>query len=134
MKHLFLLLFLLPTLTLAQRQVTWETLAKVESKWQNNRYVTEFKREVLALDGRQIRIQGFMIPLEMSEQHQHFFVAARPAHCYFEAPGGKEMIEIYANRNVDFSYTPVTVVGTLQVLRNDRFGLYYRIRNAQVTD
>lgn len=117
---------------LAQKQVAWDTLAKVESKWQNNKYATIFKPEVWALNGQTIKIQGFMLPLEMGEKHKHFIVAARPAHCYFEAPGGKEMIEIFVNTPADYEFTPITITGKLEVLQNDPYGMYYRIKNAKV--
>ncbi|MBN8589153.1 MAG: DUF3299 domain-containing protein [Rhodothermia bacterium] len=135
MRKLFIFLaafFVLPLVSNAQQALSWDTLAKVESKWQNNKYVTVFKPEVKALNGKRIKIQGFMIPLEMGEKHKHFIIAARPAHCYFEAPGGKEMIEIFTPAAADYEFTPITVTGTIEVLENDKFGMYYRIKNAKV--
>jgi hypothetical protein len=132
-KMMLLFAILLPLSVSAQRQVSWETLGKVESKWQNNKYVTQFKPEVWALNRQSIKIQGFMLPLEMGDKQQHFMLAARPAHCYFDAPGGKEMIEVYLGAQTDYEFTPITITGQLEVLQNDQYGMYYRIRNARVT-
>lgn len=129
---LFLMLLGFSNPVFAQKPISWDLLAKVEAKWQNNKYVTVFKPEVQALNGQTVKIQGFMIPLEMGEKHKHFIIAARPAHCYFEAPGGKEMIEIYTPTATDYEFTPITISGKIEVLQNDQYGMYYRIKNAKV--
>ena len=42
------------------------------------------------------------------------------------------MIEIYTPTATDYEFTPITISGKIEVLQNDQYGMYYRIKNAKV--
>lgn len=138
MKRLLLILVtiaLLPIATFAQEAITWETLAQVKLKRDDGRFVPEFEAAVSDLDGKTIEIQGFMLPLDQAAEQQHFILSSIPvADCYFCMPGGPEsMVEIKAATGVEFTYNPITVTGTFEVLEDDPMGMYYRLTDATAT-
>src|SRR4029077_4698954 len=56
--------------------VSWKTLAQVELVKMKDRYVPQFASGVSSLDQKQVKVQGFMMPLEMGEKQTHFVLAA----------------------------------------------------------
>jgi len=54
--------------------VSWETLAQVSVSRQKDRYVAEFSRQVLALDKREVKLRGFMLPLEQGAGQRRFVI------------------------------------------------------------
>jgi len=92
-----------------------------------------FGSRISEYDGKEVIMQGFMLPLENAERQGHFILSANPPHCYFCMPGGAEsMVETFAAPPLSFSYDPVVVQGTLQLIRDDQaMGLYYRLRGVK---
>jgi hypothetical protein len=117
----------------AQQSISWDTLAKVEITQQSGRAVPAFASEVEQLDGQQVAIQGFIFPIEQGQQQEHFILIAFPlADCFYCLPGGSEsMIEVKTAQPVEFTYDPVTITGTLEVLESDPMGMYYRLTAAR---
>lgn len=129
-----LAVLLLAPAAIAQRAVSWDTLAQVKLVRADERFVPEFQPTVLSLRGQRVRVQGFMMPLDQSPTQQHFVLSANPvANCFYCMPGGPEsMIEVRTNAAVEFSYEPITLTGELELLENDPMGMYYRLKNATV--
>jgi hypothetical protein len=108
--------------------VSWKTLAKVTIK----KDIPHFEKEVEALNGKEVKVQGFMMPLENTEKQKHFILSVTPPSCFFCLPASSEgIVEIYAEEGIEFSFDPIIMTGTLNVLKNDEMGLYYRMQNAQ---
>ncbi|MDW8311862.1 MAG: DUF3299 domain-containing protein [Burkholderiales bacterium] len=112
--------------------VSWKLLAQVGLLRQNNRLVPQFSPEVLQLDGKSIRLQGFMMPLDIGDRQRRFLLTAAPPHCAFCLPAGPEsMVEVRAKDPVRYTIDLVAISGRLQVLREDPAGLYYRLVDAE---
>jgi hypothetical protein len=47
--------------------VSWRTLAQVQPVKQNGRMVAEFSKEVLGLDKKTARVEGFIVPLDIGD-------------------------------------------------------------------
>lgn len=120
----------------AQSPVSWETLAQVRLVRDGATFIPRFEAGVQRLSGQRVRVQGFMLPLDQSGAQSHFVLSANPvANCFYCMPGGPEsMIEIRAARALEFSYDPITLVGTLELLRDDPMGMYYRLKDATVAN
>ena len=87
------------------------------------------------LDGRPIRLTGFMFPLEGQSQHRHFLLSAHPAGCAFHAPGGPaSLVEVFAAEPVPFTYEPVAVRGTFRLAGRAERDVFYQIGGATVED
>lgn len=111
--------------------VSWKLFAKVELVRQKDRYVPKFASDVAALDNQQVKVQGFMMPLQTGDKQTHFVLSAMPQTCSFCMPGGPEqLVEVKAKRAVKYTFEPVVVTGKLAVLKDDPTGVFYRLTDA----
>jgi hypothetical protein len=119
---------LLPPL---QGVVSWKLLEQVEPVRLKDRVVPRFAPDVAALDATEVRLQGFMMPLDMGEQQKHFVLMAVSPSCAYCMTGGAErLVEVRAKAPVKFTVNPVIVTGRLALLKDDPAGLYYRLTEA----
>jgi hypothetical protein len=112
--------------------LSWKLLAQVELVKRKDRYVPQFSANVTALDKKEVKLQGFMMPLEMGDKQSHFVLAAMPTTCAFCMPGGPEsMVEVKMKTPVKYSFDALVVTGKLSVLKDDPTGIFYRITDAE---
>lgn len=112
--------------------VSWKLLAQVELVKMKDRYVPQFSANVSALDQKDVKVQGFMMPLEMGDKQTHFILSAMPQTCAFCMPGGPEqMVEVKTKAPVKYTFDPVVLTGRLTVLKDDPTGVFYRLTDAQ---
>lgn len=111
--------------------VAWSLLTDIKTRVEKNRVVPVFPESVMALNQKSQRIHGFMMPLEPGEKQRHFLVSSVPMSCSFCVPGGPEsMVEVRTKTPVKYTMEPVVVEGKLMVLKDDPYGIYYRINDA----
>ena len=116
-----------------QGVVSWKTLAQVAPVKRDGRIVPEFAKEILGLDKRQIRIQGFILPMDLGDKQKHFLISAVPPHCPFCLPAGPDaVVEVLARKPVTYGFEPVVLEGKLAVLKDDPNGLLYRMTEAEL--
>jgi hypothetical protein len=118
---------------LAERKdvVSWKLFAQVELVRQKDRYVPQFSSNVAALDNKQVKVQGFMMPLQTGDKQTHFVLSAMPQTCAFCMPGGPEqLVEVKARQAVKYTFEPLVVTGRLAVLKDDPTGVFYRLTDA----
>ena len=114
--------------------VSWKTLAEVKPVKQKDKFVPEFGKSIAAMDKKEVKIQGFMMPLDMGEKQSRFILSALPPSCSFCLPGGPEqMVEVQTRQPVKYGFEPILLSGKLAVLKDDPMGLYYRLTDAVVT-
>jgi hypothetical protein len=112
--------------------VSWKTLAKVEPVKQGGKMVPQFAAEILALDKTDVRVQGFIIPLDMGDKQKRFLLAATPVDCAFCLPAGPDgVVEVQAKSPVRYGFEPIVVSGRFALLRDDPAGLLYRLTDAE---
>ena len=88
-----------------------------------------FTAEIKALDQKDVKLYGFMMPLDQSAKQKRFLLSPYPPHCTFCLSGGPEsLVEVLASKPVDFTYEPIVVSGRMAVLEDDV--VYYRLTNA----
>lgn len=111
--------------------VSWKTLAQVEAIKQKDRFVPQFSNNVSVLDKKEVKLQGFMLPLDMGEKQKRFILTSMPPSCAFCLPGGPDqLVEVQAKAPVKYGFDPIVLTGRFQVLRDDPMGLYYRLVDA----
>ena len=114
--------------------VSWSTLAQVEQVKVKDRVVPQYADGVLKLNATEVKLQGFMMPLEMGDKQKQFVLTAMPQSCAFCLPGGPEqLVLVQAKAPVKYTMEPVILSGKLAVLKDDPNGLYYRLDNAVLT-
>ena len=112
--------------------VSWKLLAQVELVKMKDKFVPQFSSGVAALDNKEVKVQGFMMPLEMGDKQTHFILSAMPVSCAFCMPGGPEqLVEVRTTKPVKYTFDPVVLTGKLAVLKDDPTGVYYRLTDAQ---
>jgi len=115
--------------------VTWETLAQVSVTRQKDRYVPEFSKQILALDQREVKLKGFMLPLEPGLTQKHFLLTMEPAGCADCLAGSAEQFaEVLAKVPVKVPSDAIVVSGTFSLVRDDSGGLLYRLTEAVVVN
>jgi hypothetical protein len=111
--------------------VSWKLLAQVELVKVKDRYQPQFSAGVAALDAKEVKIQGFMMPLEMGDKQSHFILSATPQDCSFCMPGGPEsLVEVKTKSPMTYGVAPVVLTGKLAVLKSDPTGVFYRLTDA----
>lgn len=111
--------------------VSWKQLARVQVE-PAAQPSARFDPEVDKLDAQQVKLHGFMLPIEVGEKHKRFILAALPPSCSFCLPGGPEsVVEVIAREPVKFTVEPIVLAGKFNVLKSDPLGLYYRLTEAR---
>lgn len=91
----------------------------------------EFSAQVKALDNKDVKLYGFVLPLSTSQKQKHFLISPLPSHCPFCVNQGPDsMVEVVAKSAVEFSpWEPIVISGKLELV-NDQY-LFYRLNNAE---
>jgi hypothetical protein len=109
----------------------WSVLSSVKTKMEKNRMLPVFTPSIQALNQKNQRVQGFMMPLDPGEKQKHFLLSSVPLTCAFCVPGGPEsMVEVKTKTPVKYVLEAVVVEGQFAVLHDDPYGLYYRMSDA----
>ena len=112
--------------------VPWSTLAEVSVKFQKPKILTTYSPAVLKLNATKVKVEGYMTPLEAGTRHRHFLLVSVPPTCPFCVPGGAEsMIEVRADKPIEYTQQAMVIEGRFQVLKDDPTGLYYRMSGAK---
>jgi len=84
--------------------------------------------EVRAIAGRTVTVNGFVLPLDGSDQTKHFLLARNTPVCMFCPPGApNEVIEVVSPHAVDWTDKMVTVTGPLGLIDNGEKGMFFKI-------
>ena len=110
--------------------VPWEILQQARTVQRaDKKFGPLFTPEIRQLDKRQVKLYGFMMPLDQTVKQKRFLLASFPPHCPFCMPGGPEsMVEVLADTAVEFTYEPIVVSGVMAILDDDV--VYYRLTHA----
>jgi uncharacterized protein len=115
--------------------IPWEALAQVTVVKQKDRYIPEFSKQISALDKREVKLRGFMLPLEPGARQKRFLLSAQPPECAFCMPGTAEQFaEVLARMPVKYVSEPIVVSGTFMLVRDESGGLLYRLTEAALVE
>ncbi len=115
--------------------VPWYSLTKVSYVQRNGATELEFDDGINRMNGKSIKLRGYITPLQLGRDQKHFILSPTPPSCAFHMPAGAaEMVEVFSSAPVAYSLEPVVISGTLALLSHDPSGLFYRMADAvQVT-
>jgi hypothetical protein len=99
--------------TSSATEVDWRLLGELD-------YITgKASKELSLLDGKEVRIPGFMVPLEdNTKQVSEFLLVPSPQACIHvppPPPNQMVLIEMDSNSNAKVEYGPIWVYGTLSL-------------------
>jgi hypothetical protein len=126
----------------SQKNITWETLKDVKftDKWseefQAYYQVPKFGAALKALDGKEVIIKGYIIPIDVIEDY--YVLSANPySSCFFCGQAGPESVmEVQIKKkNGELKMDQViTFKGKLKLNADDIYQLNYILENAEVVD
>jgi uncharacterized protein len=116
----------------AKGAVPWSLLSKTAIRKIDGKLAPDFPSELRALNGKNVKLQGYVLPLEAGQTHRHFLLSAWSPSCPFCLTAGPEaMVEVKARGAVKYVLEPVVVQGRLQLLDNDPGGMFFRLLDAE---
>lgn len=92
-----------------------------------------FPQQVRNLNGRRIKVAGWMMPLDAGRTQRRFVLLAYPPGCPFHFHAAPmQFIEVIASTPFPTNETRVLVVsGVLELTGQDESGIFYRLRNSR---
>jgi hypothetical protein len=109
--------------------LSWRVLASV---WSLGDQGVMFAPDIEALDGAEVRLEGFMMPFDRAPLQRRFLLTAFAAHCPFCLPVDfPPLVEVVSRRPVPLTGSRSMVDGRLK-LRHDAqsYGLLYQLLDA----
>lgn len=115
----------------ARGAVPWSLLSATTIKKINGKLGPAFSPALQPLNGRTVKLQGYILPLEAGQTHSYFLLSAWSPTCPFCITAGPEaMVEVRAKTALKYSTDPVVVEGRLMLLESDPGGMFYRLVEA----
>ncbi|MDA8021170.1 MAG: DUF3299 domain-containing protein [Thermoanaerobaculia bacterium] len=112
--------------------LSWDLLTRAEINWGVTQLSATFPDEVLARNGKTVKLAGFMLPLEMKREQKHFVLTSHPPGCFFHVPGGPAgSVEVFAKDPLEVNWEPVVLEGRFEVLETSTTGVLYRLHEAR---
>ena len=118
--------------------VSWKTLEATQERTRKDSegYILSkpvFTKKVRSLDGKRIKVAGWMMPLENSAKQKHFVLLGYPPGCPFHFHAmPNQFIEVYADKPFTTNEVDVLVVsGVLELTGQDESGIFYRMKAAR---
>ncbi len=117
----------------------WKTLSKITYKKEYNEEmgfkvdVPVFSAEVQALEGKEVTVRGYIIPVEGYKGHKEFIFSAYPYNmCFFCGGAGPETVmEVFALESIEYTAEPITIKGKLFLNATDINRLIYSLTDVR---
>lgn len=133
-----ILIFCLSGGSLTAQEGSWKTLSKITFVKKYDELLgfkvdmPVFGDEVRKLDGKEITIKGYVIPVEGYKSHKEFVFSAFPySMCFFCGGAGPETVmEVFSKEPIKYSADPITIKGRLKLNPDDINRLMYALHDA----
>ena len=126
----------------AKTENIWKTLSRITYRKEYDELMgfkidkPVFSKQVQGLEGREITIKGYVIPVEGYKSHTEFIFSAFPYNmCFFCGGAGPETVmEVLASEPVKYSAEQVTLKGKIMLNADDINRLMYQLVDATLVD
>jgi len=126
----------------AQDDNLWQSLADLTFKKEYDEMlgfkvdVPVFSESLKELEGKEVTIKGYIIPVEGYKSHTEFVFSAYPYNmCFFCGGAGPETVmEVYAIEAIKYTAEPVTIKGKLELNDSDINRLIYALNDATLVE
>lgn len=113
----------------------WKTLAKITFKKEYDDLLgfkvdrPVFSEDIQKLNGEEVTVTGYIIPVEGYKSHTEFIFSAYPYNmCFFCGGAGPESVmEVLAKEPIKYSAEAVTIRGKLELNSDDVNRLMYAL-------
>ena len=118
----------------------WKTLAKITYKKEYDEFLgfkidkPVFSEEIKALNGKEVTVKGFIIPVEGYKSHKEFILSAFPySMCFFCGGAGPESVmEVKSLDAIEYSAEAIVIKGKLKLNTDDVNQLMYSLTDARL--
>lgn len=118
----------------------WKTLAKITYKKEFDEFLgfkidkPVFSEDIKSLNGKEVTVKGFIIPVEGYKGHKEFILSAFPySMCFFCGGAGPESVmEVSAIDAIEYSTESITIRGRLKLNSDDVNELMYALTDAKL--
>jgi len=118
----------------------WKTLAKITYRKEYDEFLgfkidrPVFSEEIKALDGKEVTVKGFIIPVEGYKGHKEFILSAYPySMCFFCGGAGPESVmEVQAIEAINYSAESIVLKGKLHLNAEDVNKLMFSLSEAKL--
>ena len=109
-----------------QEDSVWKKLSKITYKQEYNELfgfkvdIPVFSEQIKKMEGQEIEVKGYIIPIEGYKSHKEFMFSAFPYNmCFFCGGAGPETVmEVTASEPIEYSAEQIRIKGKL-VLNDD---------------
>ncbi len=124
---------------IAQETSLWKTLGKISYKKEYDEIlgfkvdIPVFSEDIKAMEGKEVEVKGYIIPVEGYKDHKEFIFSAFPYNmCFFCGGAGPETVmEVTALEEVPFTAEQIVIRGVLRLNDEDINRLMYRLENVR---
>lgn len=107
--------------------------AKITADNVKGEYRAVFGPTLGKMEGIKFTITGYMLPVEATTNSAHFVLTRRSTGCPFCPPNEPtEAIEIFAQKPIAYTQSPVMIVGRLHLVGRSDGGLFYQLKDARI--
>lgn len=128
--------------TEARKENIWKTLSRITYRKEYDELMgfkidkPVFSQQVQDIEGTEITIKGYVIPVEGYKSHTEFIFSAFPYNmCFFCGGAGPETVmEVLASEPVKYSAEQITLKGKIQLNADDINRLMYQLVDATLVE
>lgn len=144
MKNAFLVILTLFVCSGLKAQSTWGQLSLIRFELNEDPYggldykPGKFTEMIQALDGTEIELPGFIVPLEGKKKQKHLFFSLYPfANCFFCGNAGPEtVIEVQMDGDTYLEYTDeqIKLRGIFRFVPGDMESVMFKLEQAKLVE
>jgi hypothetical protein len=112
----------------------WATLGKCPVSFNEHKGVfsIQLTPDVKQMDGKSIDANGFVLPLDGSDNTRHFLLTKRTPVCLFCPPGEpNEVIEVRSKKTIAWGDDLITMKGRFKLTNNGEKGVFFTLMDAE---
>lgn len=112
----------------------WSRLGHCPSHFDNATalYSITLSPEVKAMNGQTVTVNGFVLPLDGSDETRHFLLTKRTPVCMYCPPGEpNEVIEVTSKQPVEWNDDLVTMKGRFTLVNNGEKAIFFALDDAE---
>lgn len=104
------------------RSPTWDIIGELRYiERESGEYIPLYSSSLQRLEGKEVQLQGYMVPYERGIEHSRFALSVLPLYqCQFCGSDGiPPIVEVEASKPINFTYKPITMKGRIRLNPDD---------------
>ncbi|MEM1435897.1 MAG: DUF3299 domain-containing protein [Pseudomonadota bacterium] len=112
--------------------IPWNALLEAKIEYRDQYLEAKFPEALTAKAGQQVKLSGFMMPLDPDLTQKRFLLTASPPSCFFHVPGGPAgAVEVLAPKGIEATWNPIVLEGRFEPMTRSEIGIVYRLLDAR---